>query len=46
MGLSYQETHDLPMGELLDLIAVEQIYHGSVKQKAEEDDEDIIPNVR
>lgn len=30
----------------MDLIAVHQIQKGQAKQKQEEDDEDIIPNVR
>lgn len=39
MGLSYRETHALPLGELLDLISVEQIKHEGAKlQQSAEDD--------
>lgn len=42
MGLSYQETLDLPYGELSDLVAIEQIKNEGAKLKAadyEEQDE-------
>lgn len=40
MGLGYQETLDLPMGELLDLIAIEQIKHEGAKLRRSEADEE------
>ena len=39
IGLSYREAHALPLGELLDLISVEQIKHEGAKlQQSAEDD--------
>lgn len=46
MGLSYAQALDLPLGELLDLIAVEQVKHEGVKLKTWVDDEDAIPDLR
>lgn len=42
IGLTYQETLELPYGELLDLIAVEQIKHEGVKLKPKEDFWDLL----
>lgn len=39
IGLSYREAHAMPLGELLDLISVEQIKHEGAKlQQSAEDD--------
>lgn len=46
IGLDYNQANDIPFGELLDLITIEQIKHEGLPQKEELDDEDIIPNVR
>lgn len=46
LGLTYQQAHDIPVGELLDLIRVDGIQHGRIKAQIALDDEDIIPNVR
>ena len=46
IGLSYQQTHDIPMGELLDLIAIEQIKRGEAQYYSEQDDLDELLNVR
>ena len=46
MGLTYSETLDLPLGELRDLIAIEQVKHEGAKLKYTSADDDIIPNVR
>lgn len=38
MGLTYDQTLDLPMGELRDLISVEQIkYEGARLRESDED---------
>lgn len=46
IGLSYQQTLDLPFGELLTLIAIEQIKVEGAKQKHVLTDDEIIPDVR
>lgn len=46
MGLSREETLDIPFGELLDLIAVHQIKTEGARLKRALSDEDIIPDVR
>lgn len=46
MGLNYEQTHALPVGELMDLIAIHQIQNGAAKLRQDVDDEYIIPNVR
>jgi len=44
--LTYDQVLDMPLGELLSLIAVEQIKHEDAKIKhAESDDDEIIPDV-
>lgn len=45
MGLTYDQTLDLPHGELLDLIAIEQIKHEGMVRRKILTDEDIIPDV-
>jgi len=44
--LTYNETLDLPVGELNDLIAIEQVKCEGAELVQELDDEDIIPDVR
>lgn len=46
MGLTYNETLDLPLGELRDLIAIEQVKHEGAKLKHVLTDDEIIPDVR
>ena len=38
LGLSYDESMDLPVGDLLELIAIDQIKSGAAKEKAAEED--------
>ncbi len=45
IGMSREETLDLPYGELLDLIAVYQIKCEGARLKRALSDEDIIPDV-
>lgn len=40
IGLDYDRTMDLPLGELLDLIAIEQIKHEGARLKRVPEDED------
>ena len=44
-GLSYAETLDTPYGELLSLIAAEQIKHEGYSPKYTTSDEDVIPDI-
>lgn len=50
MGLTYDQALDLPVGELLDYMAIEQIKHEfcepSEPKKDVSPDEEIIPDVR
>lgn len=50
MGLTYDQALDIPVGELMDYVAIEQVKHeGCVaRDPAEEEspDEEIIPDVR
>ena len=46
VGLSHNEALDVPVGELLSLIAVEQIKIEAAKLKTDHYDEDIIPDLR
>lgn len=46
VGLSYTEALDVPFGELLDYIAIEQIKREGFTLKHALTDEEIIPNVR
>ena len=39
IGLSYREAHALPLGELLDLISIEQIKHEGAKLQKNAEDE-------
>lgn len=39
VGLSYKQVYAIPHGELMDLIAVEQIKHEGAKLKSSEDEE-------
>lgn len=45
MGLSREETLDCPYGELLDLIAIQQIKYEGASLRRPLSDEDIIPDV-
>ena len=40
IGLTYDRTLDLPLGELLDLISIEQIKHEGYRYKPKVDDEE------
>lgn len=47
MGLSYDQSLDIPFGELLDFIAIEQVKtEGFRLKKKVTRDEEIIPDVR
>ncbi len=50
VGLTYDQALDLPVGELLDYMAIEQIKHEFCDPASPEKnvplDEEIIPNVR
>lgn len=46
VGLSYGEALDIPFGELLDYMAIEQVKAEGAKLRWAETDEDIIPDVR
>lgn len=46
IGLSYREALDIPVGELRDLIAVEQIKREGAREKNALSDDEIIPDVR
>lgn len=45
LGIGYDRALDLPFGELLTLIAIEQIKHEGAQPAGESDDEDIIPDI-
>lgn len=45
VGLTLDETLDLPFGELLDLINIHRIVNGFAKEKREISDDDIIPDI-
>lgn len=46
IGMSRDETLDIPYGELLDMIAIQQIKCEGAKLRRTMSDEDIIPDVR
>ena len=46
LGLTYDQSLDLPFGELMDLISIEQIKHEGMVRRRVLTDEDIIPDVR
>lgn len=46
IGMSREETLDIPYGELLDMIAIHQIKCEGAKLRRTMSDEDIIPDVR
>ena len=46
VGLTYQQALDIPFGELLDYIAIEQVKVEGFNLKRRLTDEDIIPDVR
>ena len=46
VGLSYTQALDIPFGELLDYIAIEQIKREGFRQKYALTDDEIIPDVR
>ena len=42
MGLTLEETLDMPVGDVLELIAVDQIHAGIAKEKKHEDFFDLL----
>lgn len=46
VGLTYEQALDIPFGELLDFVAIEQIKVEGARQKHILTDDDIIPDVR
>lgn len=42
LGLTYEETMDLPIGDVLELIAIDQIRSGQAKEKKQEDFWDLL----
>ena len=46
VGLSYAQALDIPFGELLDFVAIEQIKREGYRQKYALTDDEIIPDVR
>ena len=46
VGLTYDQTLDIPVGELKDYIAIEQVKHEGATLLEPVDDEDIIPDLR
>lgn len=46
VGLTYDQALDIPFGELLDYMAIEQIKTEGARRKHVLTDEDIIPDVR
>lgn len=45
-GLSYREALDVPFGELLDFVAIEQVKREGFRPRRNLTDEEIIPDVR
>lgn len=45
-GLSYNEACSIPVSELYDYMAIEQVKHEGAKLKYALSDDDIIPDVR
>jgi hypothetical protein len=45
LGLNYTQAHDIVVGELLDLITIDQIKKGELSLRVD-DDYEIIPDVR
>jgi hypothetical protein len=45
LGLDYTQTHDIVVGELMDLITIDQIKKGELSLRVD-DDYEIIPDVR
>lgn len=46
VGLTYDQALDIPVGELKDYIAIEQVKHEGATLCGDLDDEDIIPDLR
>lgn len=46
IGLAYSEVLIIPLGELSDLITIEQIKHEGATLKRSYSDDEIIPDVR
>lgn len=46
MGLTYSEALDIPFGELLDYIAIEQVKREGLRLRQAMTDDEIIPDVR
>ena len=48
MGLTYDQALDIPIGELLDYVAIEQVKHEDAKliSSGITYDEEVIPDVR
>ena len=46
VGLTYEQALDIPLGELLDFVAIEQIKTEGCRRRRALTDDDIIPDVR
>lgn len=46
MGLTYTQALDIPFGELLDYIAIEQVKREGFRLRHAMTDDEIIPDVR
>lgn len=46
IGLTYEQTYTLPVGELRTLIAIQQIKYEGAKPRIEMNDMDIIPDLK
>ena len=46
VGLTYGQAQDIPLGELLDYMAIYQIKHEDFEPRRHLTDDDIIPDVR
>lgn len=46
MGLTYTQALDIPFGELLDYIAIEQVKREEFQLRKAMTDDEIIPDVR
>ena len=45
VGLTYDQALDIPFGELLDYVAIEQIKREGFRQRRTLSDDEIIPDV-
>lgn len=46
VGLTYEQALTIPLGELLDFVAIEQIKTEGYRRRRALTDDDIIPDVR